>query len=277
MSQPSKKNIEDSAVRKGLPIKCKGLTYYPVTMANYETFVSCRDAWALRIGSLPVRYAAKDYLNAVFCFENDEVKEGRAITGLFQRIITLWLLALRIDCNLDDFFRKNIFLRERNNDIEIDHVEVQQGAVKAEISATDFAVYVRPLLAKQNGIVLPDESDNIELVESAEELEEIQGRNKKKLDLNINDLIASVAYQSNVRERDIDDWTVREFVYRRRAIERGLRFKIMAQAEMSGMVTFKNGNPCPSWFADVIDNSYGTVSAANLGRQIGQIEGQNNS
>ena len=187
----------------------------------------------------------------------------------------LWLMALRIDISLDEFFQKNIFAKRIGSSIEIDHIDVQQGDKKVSVAALDFALYIRPLLAKQNGAELPDESDNIEIVESAEQLAEIRSRNQKPLNFNLSDLIASVAYQSGVREREIDDWTVREFTLRQKAIDRGLRFKAYLQGELSGMVTYKGGNPCPSWYADVKDDSCGTISASRLGEQIGMKD--NNS
>lgn len=275
MSQTSQNANEASAIRRGLPIECCGLTYYPITMAHYETYISCREALTLRIGSLPARFAAKDYLNAIFCFENEQVRNNEQIAGLFQRIIMLWLMALRIDISLDEFFQKNIFAKRIGSLIEIDHIDVQQGDKKVSVAALDFALYIRPLLAKQNGAELPDESDNIEIVESAEQLAEIRSRNQKPLNFNLSDLIASVAYQSGVREREIDDWTVREFTLRQKAIDRGLRFKAYLQGELSGMVTYKGGNPCPSWYADVKDDSCGTISASRLGEQIGMKD--NNS
>ena len=109
---------------------------------------------------------------------------------------------------------------------------------------------MRPLIAEQNGIQLPDESFNPEIVEEEQRLSQ-EGEGKLKFD--INTLIASVANASRLRECEIDEWTVVEFERRRQAIEREKQFMLYAQAEMSGMVKFKKGNPCPSWQLDKQD------------------------
>lgn len=64
---------------------------------------------------------------------------------------------------------------------------------------------------------------------------------------------------------------MREFENRRKAIERDKKYTLFGQAEMSGMVSFKNGNPYPSWCYDSIDESMGTMTTTALAKQNGNI------
>lgn len=258
----------DASIRKGLPIELNGLTYYPVTMAQYDEFLLYEEALALRVSSLPAQFAMRDFLNAIFTYEQSEIANGKKTIGLLQRVMLLWFMALRIDIDLQEFMRSNVYVKKVGELYEIDHMLVRQGDTEVSVKAIDFTLDIRSLIARQNGIELPNESDNIELVVAAAELAEMKSRHLKPLDFNIDDLIASVAYCSRCRESEISEWTIREFKLRKKAIDRLLKYQMYGQAELSGMVTFKSGNPVPCWYADVIDESCGTISASQLGGQL---------
>ena len=224
----------------------------------------------MRLSTLPVKYAVKDYLNALWALEMDEFNKSGGGVGLFYRIMTLLSLSLRIDIEVDDVINGRN-MRKVGNDFEIDHFVVQQNGISVEITPLVFSSQIRPLLAEQNGLELPNESENAELVQAQEELEEIKSSGKK-LKITNDSLIASVAYNSGIREQEIDDWTVREFENRRKAIERDKRYMLHGQAEMSGMVSFKNGNPYPSWCFDTLDDSMGTMALSKLGDTLNGVE-----
>ena len=258
-----------SLVRQGKPVECLGLTFYPIKMYHYDDFLASKDALVLRLGTLPVKYAIKDYLNAIFSLEYDAVQGNGVGIGLFNRAISLLLMSLRIDVNLKEFIGKQVFIRQvGENDFEIDHIVVIQNNIRVEITPQDFSSQIRPLIAEQNGLELTNESDNAELVKAQEELTELNN-STKRLKQSTTSLIASVAYNSKVSEREIDEWTVREFENRRSAIERDKRYTLYSQAELSGMVSFKNGNPFPSWCYDTIDDTMGTMALSSLGNAIG--------
>lgn len=259
------------AIRCGKPITEGGLTYYPIKMAQYEQFQMYKNALLLRQTTLPAKYAVKNYLNAIFSYEMAFIEKGEPVIGLFGSLILLWGMALRIDIDLKSYLESNkIKTRVVNNELEITHLAMTQDGKTVEISATTFSTVVRQLIAEQNGLRLPNESVNSELVEAQDELAELEN-NSVTLDQNIESLIASVAYQSKCREQDINDWTVREFENRLKAIVRDKHFTLYKQAELSGFVTFKKGNPCPSWIYDTIDTAMGTMSLSTLGKQIGDV------
>lgn len=259
-----------SAIRKGLPINECGLTFYPIKMANYEAFLQCKDALTLRQASLPVRYLSKDYMSALFALDIDSVKEGKQCAGLFIRALRLAYMSMRIDYNKSNA-EKNIQYGEKHGEIIIESLLFSQNDGEiVKITPHDFSFKIRPLIAEQNGIDLPDESENTELVESNEQQKKLKGGNQN-LNVNVDDLIASVAYQSKIHESEIDDWTVREFENRKKAIERDKRYMLYGQAELSGMVTFKNGNPASSWCFDSIDDSLGTMSMGEFKSKISGV------
>ena len=258
-------------IRQGKPIEELGLTFYPIQMCHYEEFLMCKDALSLRLSTLPVKYAVKDYLNAIFALELDSVKDKGENVGLFTRAIALLMLSLRIDGSIKDFIEKQIIFRQvGEGDFKIDRIVLTQNNKTVEIQSVDFSTKLRTLIAEQNGVELPEEDLNPELVKSQEELDKLNG-SKVKLNASIDSLIASVAYNSRVSEREIDDWTVREFENRRKAIERDKKYTLYGQAEMSGMVSFKKGNPFSSWCYDSIDESMGTMSTSALAKQNGNV------
>ena len=259
-------------IRQGKPIEESGLTFYPIQMCHYETFLICKNALAVRLSTLPVKYAIKDYINAVFTFEVDSLKEKRGTAGIFSRILELLRLSLRIDdLGGKNFFEKNVLFRQVNGCLEIDRLKLTQNNKTVEVPIRDISTKVRVLIAEQNGIELPDENINAELEKAQEELSKIKS-GQVKLNQNIGSLISSVAYNSKVSEREIDDWTILEFENRRKAIDRDKKYMLYGQAEMSGMVTFKKGNPYPSWCYDSIDDSMGTMALSALAEQNGNAE-----
>jgi hypothetical protein len=262
MSQSYEMIGRKARVRSGLPVSQNGLMLYPIEMLHYEDFLSCKDAITLRISSLPAKYIVKDYFSAVYSFETDYIeKEGKS-TGLFSRMIRFFELSLRIGDN--KLFYENLFDYEnRNGKIVITSINVTQNEKTVKITPFEFSSSIRPVLAEINGLELPDESENIDLVIANEQKAALHNKTKT-LKANTDDLIASVAYLSRCRERDVLAWTVREFELRKSAIERDKRFSLYGQAEMSGMVSFKNGNPFPSWCYDVLDESLGTQSLSEL-------------
>lgn len=271
MGQFSKMD-EKVLIRQGKPVNCLGLTFYPIQMCHYELFLLCKNALAVRLSTLPVKYAIKDYVNAIFALEVDSAKENKSVGGIFGKILELWKLSLRIDdFGGEDIFKDTLrFRKTADGGLEIDRFVVTQENKTVEISAEEFSTKVRNLIAMQNGIELPDENQSADLARAQEQMHELRSSGIK-LNQSVDSLISSVAYLSRVRERDIDEWTVLEFENRRKSIERDKKYTLYGQAEMSGMVSFKKGNPYTSWCYDTIDESAGTMSLSELQKQNGDI------
>lgn len=259
-------------IRRGEPITESELTFYPITMDYYDVFIQCKNALILRQASLPVRYLSMDFLSALFTLEIDELKSGKESSQVFLKVMTLLHLSLRIGLNVEELY-KNIEVSIEKDKIRLKHILIKQNEKIVKFTPLDFSTRFRQIIAEQNGLELPDEAENIAIVRDNEKLKELNNKGKS-LNVNLDDLIASVAYQSKVSEKEIMTWTVREFENRKKAIDRDKRFMLCGQAEMSGMVSFKNGNPAPSWQFDVLDNSLGTMESSKLQKTLSGVAEQ---
>lgn len=259
-----RKEIKNKALR-GEPVYSCGLVLYPITMADYEEYINCKSALSLRQSTFPVKYLKKDFLSAIFAMEMDAIESKKENSGMLFRIMNLLLLSLRIGDDKKEVMKK--CLRYDPKTKELRSIVVPSDGEIIEITPLDFSTKIRPIIAELNGIELPKESQNLDLVESNEWLKS-RNKNSSKLDVNVTDSIASVAYQSGIRIREIMDWTVLEYELRRKAIERDKKYSTYKTAELSGMVTFKDGNPFPSWEYDVFDDSLGTISLSELGSRL---------
>ena len=85
-----------------------------------------------------------------------------------------------------------------------------------------------------------------------------------------------MAYVSGLTEAELDDWTVLQFEHRLKAIERDKTFTLYRQAELSGMVKFPNGNPCPSWCYDAKTLTAGLIPLSDIAQKhkgLGDVMG----
>lgn len=263
----SYKSERMSKIRRGDPITLDDLTFYPIKMSDYEQFLECKDIWTIRLGTLPVKYQAMDFISALYFLEIDTITQYGMKSGIFERAIRMLYLSLRIEV---EKIAKEFMITEKevNGEKVLDELIVKQDGKEKRIKTFILSTQIRSLVAEMNGLTLPDESENLTLVRDAEEL---QSQNQGlPLNINIVDLISSVAYQSHTSEREINDWTVREFECRRKAIDRDKRYMMYGQAELGGMVSFKNGNPAPSWCFDVVSDSFDNGGLEKLGQAFGQ-------
>lgn len=253
MGKELTKRERKARIRKGQPIEALGLQFYPIRMTDYEEFLECKNALCIRQTSLAkqsIDYLSMPFLSALWAMEIDLMRMTGKASGVFERVIRLLYLSLRLEYDTEKVF-SNIFC-ERDNPRQLREVIVsQQDGVTVQISPTDFSAIIRPLIAEQNGIDLPDESSNTDLLQVEQE---ISNAEQSKLKFDVDNLISSVAYLSHVDESEIEDWTVVQFERRNKAIWRDKHFTLYGQAELSGMVSFKNGNPYPSWCFERTDN-----------------------
>lgn len=259
-------------IRHGKPVHAIGLTFYPVLVDDYEIYIDCADALKLRLASLPVRYTTLDFTSALFAVEIDRVKVDESVGGAFYRFIRLLYLSLRIVYEPSEVMG-TILVRREEDHIRLAGLRVTQNGKTVTLSPSELSFEVRQLIAEQNGAELPDESVNIDLVRDYEELKKMNAQKEPQLNVSMPDLIASVAYLSHLRETDIYGWTVAEFERRVRAIDRDKLYMIYATAESSGFVTFKSGNPVPSWRYDPKDNNiFGTVSGKDMEAKLNGVQ-----
>lgn len=257
-----------TAIRRGDPITECGLTLYPITMNDYELFEACKDGILVRQMSLPVRCLPYDYLSALFMMEMEQLlkpEKERKDFGFFLKALQFLLLCLGNEITLEEFFTRRVHFTRTSDGVRLDYLNVPQKDKEIKITPTQFSMFIRPIIAAQNGLKLPNEDENLDLVRSVEERKKFYAeRSRVKVDYNIDDLIGTVALSCGMTDREICQMTVKEFDERRRAIERSRSHLVNALAETSGLVNFKKGNPCPSLFFDAIDDTYGLVEFGEL-------------
>lgn len=259
---PTLQNDRKYRIRRNLPVKFRSLLLYPITMDVYDEYLELKNVLTTRLGSLPVKYQCMNYLDAMFAIDLDNQIANGTTLGFFERCLRFLAYALRITYDPKQFITK-VKMKQENNNIVLSHITIEQDGNTEEITSTDFAFTIRQILAEQNGFELPSETDNLELVQSYEQKKALSSK-AQELHINLDDLVASVAYNAKLPLNAIYDMTVREFELLHRAIDRDKRYMLYNQAELSGMVSFKHGNPAPSWTYDAVDNSLGTVSLSDI-------------
>lgn len=253
-------------IRKDEPIEVCGLTLYPLTMEHYEKFLSMKSVLAIRLSALPVQYMTYDYLNAIFRMDIDaQMKNKDNKYPLFSTVLYIFELALRIAPEQMGKSVKLYFTKEHL----IDKISVMQNGKTVFLKSYEFSKRIRPIIAQQNCVELPDESANKDLIEAGILKREFHSKNESEIVFDAEKLISSVAYLSHVREKEIYDWTIREFENRKEAIERDKHYMLYAQSEMSGFVKFKKGNPFPSWCFDKKIDTIGSMGLDEVQKTFG--------
>ncbi len=252
MSETLTKRERKARVRRGQPIEALGLQFYPITMTDYEEFLECKGVLALRMTSLAkqsIEYISMPFLAALFAVDYDTALATGKPVGMLHRIFRLLCLSLRLGHDEWERLLHSIYC-DRSSPRNLRYIEVTQDGKTVQIDPVDFTTTVRPLIAEQNGIELPDESFNPDILRTEQKMQEEQ---ESKIKFDLDTMIASVASASHVRQRDIDDWTVLEFEMRKQALDRKMNYMVYSQAKLSGMVKFPRGDPYPSWCFDRVE------------------------
>lgn len=233
----------------GKPEEWNGLTVYPILMKDYPLFLAAKESITAVQQGWPFPWSTVPYL------------EGLIGMGLLPRLCAMLKLALR----LPEGDMLPIYPRMEGE--KVTSLIVFQGERQAEITPKNFGS-LRELVARQNGLELPDERANLELVEARQALS--SGGVPLKADLE--DLICSVALKSFHSPDTILNWPVRRFQRMERAIDRSEGHR-MASVSLAAGGKFKGGNPYPSWKFDREDGLVGVESLSALsGRLSGSVE-----
>ena len=141
-------------------------------------------------------------------------------------------------------------------------IVITDGGKPIEISPAKFG-RLRPVIAAQNGIEIPPLDANPELVEADRA---VRMMNAPKLEMVLEDKVSFVALASGADENEIYDWPILKFNRRSIAAERVLSYLIYGIGENSGMVKYKNGNPCPSPYFRRKQQSLGMMALSEFRR-----------
>lgn len=262
---------QQTAVKKGEPIQWNGLTLFPIQVKDMDLFLAAQMGLTASQQTLPGKYVVMRYLEALYALDYDVRTSGGKGAGLFSFVLLFLKLALRLEVikgtNGEEYLPIQ-YRTERDNPRKLVALEVMQGNAKAEITTQDFN-QLREILAAQNGVELPDETLNPELVQAERDL---ASKNSMDLKVDSESLIYSMSVKTNVSIETIMEWTIRRFKLTERAVDRTTGHLIAALTEAAG-AKYKNGNPYPSWKYDKKDDFSGVVELSGLiNRLSGAVE-----
>lgn len=263
---------QQAAVHKGKPIQWNGLTLFPILVEDYDKFLIAKTGLTAQHQTLPGKYVVMRYLEALYALDYDvRTSGGPEGGGLFSRVLLFLTLSLRLEVEKREDGKEYIPIgiqTDMENPRKLIALEVRQGEAQAKITPQNFGE-LREILAAQNELELPDETENPELVQAERDL-----RAKEAVPLipDSEALLYSVAIKTQTPVSEIEKWTIRELVLTERAIDRTTGHFVAALTEAAG-AKYKNGNPYPSWKYDREKRHSALVSLAELtSRLSGSVE-----
>lgn len=227
------------------PVIFNDLEFHPMLVRDYTIYARAKRAMELMQSSLHPKYARYSWCECLWELD----KECEKQTGQYGDFLVSVMLAVARALRLE--------ATDGGVTLPLRPVFSQDGHLTALMIGEAYGNYtllnmqqmneVRLILAAQNGYDIPDESWNPDLVRAAQQNSE---RNSLALDTDFETLLYSVAVNAHCRAKDIYDWSIKEFHGMQSAIDRSYGHLIYTLAEASGNVTFKQGNPYPTWKFD---------------------------
>lgn len=244
--------MELEAMLRGDPEEWNGLLVYPVRMRDYPLLLTAQESITASQQSFPAPWCTVRYLDALYGME-----------GMFPRLCLMLGLAFGLPVREE---RLPLYPEVKGD--KLLSLRVVQGERAGTITPRNFGE-LRTVIARQNGLELPDETQNAELVEAQNDL-----RSKDALPLkgDFEALIYAVALKAGVEPQSIMDWTVRRFQATERALDRATGH-LMASITLAAGGKFKGGNPYPSWKYDREEQTQAIEPLSALsGRLSGSVE-----
>ena len=262
-------------IRLNLPVVYEGLSFYPLTVLNYELCEAARPSFELMQASLKnPRIARLPWCACLWALDEDcrekTGKEGRFLTY----VLSVMAEALRLNAFADEENggKKAYPIRPLfGRDMTLKGILVEADGRYVNLGMPEMND-VRRIIAAQNGYNIPEETWNPELVKAAQE--NAKGKTSGIVP-DLSTLVYSVAFQCGVTAADVYQWTIRDFKGMQDAIDRSLYFQILATAEKSGYIKFKGGNPVPTWKFDKrsdLPTGFRTIADIDAGAK-GLIQG----
>ena len=248
-------SVTDIIQGKGAPFGA--LFTYPILMKDYERFADAKSCLMIMQKALPVELISMPYLHTLSILSNSE-------NNLLPKLSVVLSLALRMEEE-----RIRIAVGEDKN-LSLLFLDDNLKPIQA-VSALQFSA-LRRQIAEQNHVELPNEKANLEILQSEQDLADM---NSAGLSPDFQSLFFAVATACHFTTQQMLDMTIYEFEERYKAINRLENHRIYQQAGMSGMVTFKSGNPYPSWCFDKKDDGlHGAVPLAQFQQRVGNVIGE---
>lgn len=263
MAKSGMKTAVQKAALCGQPIHRHGMDFWAISMGGYEEWAQYKSVWTARQSKFPVSCISLPFLEALFQMDMDAIDKTGKPAGLIYNIMYVLGMALRLgdDCIRDG----SIYLitDEKQRKLLAIEAKLPTGET-ARITSADFNE-IRKIVLWMNGEEVPDESENDELLDTEQFLNE---RNAPALKYDLLDLEASVGLAYGCRVKDVMEWSVLEFEISRRAIQREKKHLICGIGETNGC-KWEGGNPYPSW---CFDREQGVSSALIAQSKFGKTK-----
>lgn len=230
-------------IEEGLPIEFNDLAFHPLTVRDYETYLAGKEPFELMLSSLGDPKLARLPWCACLAAIDLKYQEQTGNLGLYL-VCVMRVLDAALRLGVTDGTGTGDILPCFTNEGQLTAIAIRENGKPTAFLNMQQMDAVRQIIAAQNGYKIPDESWNPELVKAAQMNAADSGSG---IEYDQHTLICSVAAQYRCRPSEIYDWTVKEFMDAQEAIDRAMGYQIYTLAESAGWVTFKNGNPYPTW------------------------------
>ena len=245
------------AVNRFQPITVEGVTLYPITVDEIDEYGFTRPALEFMQQILPVALLQIPILTAFYQLEiasNAQIEDNVPPTNLFTQCVYALLLALRLGQGMERnerIAKRCAYEHDKNDPLKLTRlILIDDDGRTIEITPRLFQ-RLRPIIAAQNGSEIPPENANPDIV-LAERM--ILAEKAPKLDRNFGKMVAWVSAKCGVDEADVYRWPILKFLRRAEVLQRELDYLIFGIGQAGGIVTYKDGNPCPSpYFAKITD------------------------
>lgn len=225
-------------VRENREIEYEGLTFYPLTVRDFELYRSGQAAWELMMSSLPPKLARLSW-----CAALEQIDRMSGTNVFFGAAMNVLARALKLECATVNG-RKGFLISTVKRGDALEGVFLREYNVVLTMQQMDE---VRRIIALQNDYQIPNENWNPDLVA---DVQYTQAQDAPRLKAEIEDWVYSVAVNSGEKAEEIWSWPIRKLKCCDRAIERTLGYQIYTLAGAAGLVKFKHGAPYPTWRFD---------------------------
>ena len=242
------------------PVKVEGFTLYPITVEHYEEYLMVSQAIGYMQQRLSIELMSIPLLSAFFKMDLERAIRKEPTTGLFTGALLSLVLALRLaddDENCLEACKRLVPLTDKDDPTKLKALvfvsDTKTGETRT-ITPFQFET-MRRVIAAQNGIDIPDELDNPELVEAEQDLAE---KKAPKLDAKLSDMVNAAAALTGAEDEEIYRWAVLKLTRRLGSFRRIIDYIVCGIAEGSG-ASWKGGNPVPHPFFDKVKGDTGAL------------------
>lgn len=240
------------------PVTVENITLYPITVNDYDAFQFAAESLEFPMQSLPVTLLSKPAIQAFYDLDRNTQSEEEN-KKLFIKSILLFALALRLAPGKEvGEILKNFgvsFSDDQKANIKNLVFRNEEGDMFF-ITPVQFSRF-REIIAAQNGVEIPSENANPELLEAEKDIAEAKAG---ELEGNLSTMVTALAIFCHEKEEEIYEWPMLKFKNRLKECHQLLDYVICGVSEMQG-TKWKGGNPVPHpWFTKQKNGSSALIS-----------------